>query len=284
MIEKELYKDRGYTGCLHAALGLLSGNFGTIVRKTWPSVLAYSLLLGVMVLPIPLFVKLPLLALCFVAECWVCGDVTTLVNDLGRKRNFMHSLRLLLVNVGVYVAFGLLFVAMSVGLLKLTGASLSPEDVKGTAALALVALVFLVAFIIYCVPLVFANAKYMLEPGAKLRGVLTDYYKQGRRGWAFLFVVGILVALIECVAIVIAAFPCIIMNAAMQANAMGVLAGDPWALPAYFPLLSFAIQTAVAFITAYVSVWMLFVAYYAYGRIEARRMEMEEQRELQTME
>jgi len=129
---------------------------------------------------------------------------------------------------------------------------------------------------VLAVPLAYANAKYVVEQGKSVWSIVGTYYKRGWRSWGFLFVVGILLSIILMLTSAIMGFPYIITQLAAHADMKGIMAGDASGLPSYFGWLTFFVHSAVSFVSLYVEVWVLFVACYAYGRIETRLREQQE--------
>jgi len=276
MIEKNLYKDRGYTACLSASLDLLCSNFANIFRKTWLVALACSVALGACALLGSTYFVLPLIVASILLACWFGGIVVTMINDKGRNKNFLHVLRMVVLNIGIGFVFAVLLVVALLGLSYITGKGLTSNSTTFMVANALVVFVFGAAFLVLAVPLAYANAKYVVEHGKSVWSIVGTYYKRGWRSWGFLFVVGILLSIILMLTSAIMGFPYIITQLAAHADMKGIMAGDASGLPSYFGWLTFFVHSAVSFVSLYVEVWVLFVACYAYGRIETRQREQQE--------
>ena len=102
-MEIELYKSRSYSGCIKSAYILFSTNLTTIFKRTWLSILVYSIPLAIMIdlslssralneadLPIPTTTLVLMSGMCIwsLAGCiWFIAVVNRILNTRTLKAN-----------------------------------------------------------------------------------------------------------------------------------------------------------------------------------------------------
>lgn len=282
MIESELYKYRGYAGCVKAATDLMCGKFKTIFKSTWMSVVALSLVCSVaaayfsapatVTTPVELLwtVVLPMLLASLLglsSQAWLYGNLSNLQNTQGRRKNFFRSLRVLL-------SLGSIAVILCVALTWLCAAVQSAKASVGI--LALVTMASAIAAVVVFLPFVYASAKHLVTGTTPLKHVFTKDYREGWRHWGFLFVLMFVVTVIAVLVALFVMSPVMVLQMATLNNDACIMLGDSSALPGGFWLLNFVVSFIVQFVVAYVDVWVFFVFFYAYGTIEERRTAREQ--------
>ena len=106
-MEIELYKSRSYSGCIKSAYILFSTNLTTIFKRTWLSILVYSIPLAIMIdlslssralneadLPIPTTTLVLMSGMCIwsLAGCiWFIAVVNRILNTRTLKANFIRG-------------------------------------------------------------------------------------------------------------------------------------------------------------------------------------------------
>jgi hypothetical protein len=280
-IESELYKMRGVGKCVQAATDLFIGNLKLIVRHTWKAALTIGLLTALLVVVSmsggtssilngdaanslwPCLLLVPLL----MAEAWLMGCVTTLLNNQPRKPNLRRAFR----QMALWVGISIVVMAASAGISMLWIYSLHLKD--GMTGLLLffgsAGLVYLL-FLLALLPMLYSSMKYLIDPTQRLGIVLGKSYREGWRYWGFLFVLALLTLLFAAIIYALLMIPMQIVFSAQIYSAVGVQMGDPSGLPSYMPVLM-AFTTCLC-VTAwvYVCIWVFLIFYYAYGSIEAK--------------
>ena len=120
------------------------------------------------------------------------------------------------------------------------------------------------------VPFHYVTIKYFFCREAKLRKHLLPFYVTGLRHWGFLFGISFFTTFIAVVVGALLFLPVSILFLAQLQSAVGQSMGDASGLPTYFPLLQFASVALCTLLFLLMSVWAIFVSYYAFGAIEAR--------------
>lgn len=287
-MEIELYKMRSLGSCIKAAYDLFTTNLKTIFRRTWLQALVFAVINACAV-----FIKLPadapavvtpavqlqyakilaallgLSVLVVVAYTWLNTSVVSLLNGQSVARNMPRVIRQMLLLVGIVVLF---LLVMAVGsylpLLADAGkAGLSPTTLMVSCG---IAAVIGLAALIALPPLSFSTMKYFMEPEQKVRSIIGKSYAQGWRRWGFLFMILFLTSIIAGIIYVVVLSPTLLLSLSQLNNDAGVRMGDAPGLPSYFMALSFFVALVCTFVWTYVLIWSEMVVYYAYGSIEAK--------------
>ena len=279
--KSSISKSRSYTACLSEAHRMLFDNFRVIFSRTWIYFAALAVISAVCFM---LYTHTMLygnstgqtVAMCGFSLLMLCSVVVYysrvmfLVNVRPMKWNIIRGFRL----AACYYAFCILvwgaqaFITYNYVLIH---QPISPE------ALMPLAIAFNVANIVIgllMLPYVYAAVKYFIEPESKLRHILTSSYATGLRHWGFMFMA--MLPAVLCV-LLIALFLSIPMLIVITANSYSVFGvnfiGDPTGLPSYFPVIEGSVFALTFFIWAYLNVFVIFVGYFLYGSIEARKKE-----------
>ena len=284
-IENELYKVRSVRACIKSATDMMVSNPLTILRRTWLSTLALSIVTSLSILLSSLLesqqpnttetciVNAPLLILSVISliayiaiASWWGASVISLLTGRKVKDNIRRILYLILAMLGLYVIMGVcVFVGYT---LPMFGGKASLGH--PTLASPLVAGIILVLALIFILPIGYSSMKYLVEPQQKLMSIVGKPYKTGLRRWGFLFQTALLGGIIICILIAITGVPEMILETAKRANDIGMTMGDSNGLSASFMMLQFFVTILIYFIWYYICCWMNFVYYYAYGSIEAK--------------
>ena len=144
----------------------------------------------------------------------------------------------------------------------------SPEHFNSLylASLAFITLLFIIA----AIPLSYSIMKYLVESNDRIWSVLGKAYRKGWRYWGFITLVFILCIIIIAVLYAVIGSPRLVIYLANQNNTYGLTFGDPNGLPKYFDTLDYIVSTVITFLSCYINLWVFFVLYYVYGRIETR--------------
>lgn len=263
MLGNNLYKDRSYSSCIHAAYELLSNNFTTIFKKTWIVVLLYSIIFALTPLTNGIFSTTAIMVALFVSKCLIDTIILSLLNNKNYKTNFKAIVQVALFNLVLFVLFASLFVyANDFILLK----------VKSMASNLHLVIIFELLTIIVFIhqPLMYSNMKYLVQGDKKYPTIIKQNYKYGWKYLGFTSAVLILISIISIAIFLFIAMPLMISAITNQQNTIGVIMGDANGLPSYYNLLNFTICAIATFFANYLAVWWMFVMYYVYGNIEAR--------------
>jgi uncharacterized membrane protein len=95
--------------------------------------------------------------------------------------------------------------------------------------------------------------------------------------WGSLFLVYFLTVLFILLSGMIVMLPANILFLANYRAQMGVLIGDPLGMPSYMIPMTFITFVLCSFLYFYVCLPLLINGYYAYGSIEAKKLEHEQQ-------
>ena len=130
----------------------------------------------------------------------------------------------------------------------------------------------------FALPLWFIVTKYIMEPSAGYWTTLKKGYGRGMGHWGLLFLVFFLTVLFILLSGMIVMLPAHILFLANYRAQMGVLIGDPLGMPSYMMPMTFITFVLCSFLYFYVCLPMLINGYFAYGAIEAKELEHEQQK------
>ena len=168
----------------------------------------------------------------------------------------------------------LLFAIGQIVVLAIGGFGLAPTGVTIAGASSSVwmwaLLIIATGGLLLLVPFHYVTIKYFFCREAKLRKHLLPFYVTGLRHWGFLFGISFFTTFIAVVVGALLFLPVSILFLAQLQSAVGQSMGDASGLPTYFPLLQFASVALCTLLFLLMSVWAIFVSYYAFGAIEAR--------------
>lgn len=288
-MENELFKIRSVSACLKDAYVLLNTNFKTIIGKLWLPLLCLSLSMGLYMLfglvlqgvvsdessgmsvMTVVGMSVSLLA-AFVCSLWTLARLFPMLNGQSQHWNFVRALKLALFWLACLVVLSIVIIAVIGGVVSMNGPSPSGDAagigfVKMMGAISIVLLLFMV----FCLPFVYTFMKYLMEPDMKLKQVVGQPYKTGFHRWGYLFGNMFLSYLIYYILYLVAFIPVIILAIVCYINGQGMIDGDPSGMPNGLSILSVVVTTLCFFVVTFISIWMLFVFYYVYGSIEARK-------------
>ena len=269
MIEKFLYKDRSYSSCIYSAYELMFTNFATIFRKTWLAAFVYSTIMSLSVFfDSWSWMQLVFLVPMVFSISWLGAAVMSLLNDKSLKHNYIYTLQTVLLMTVMMLLVSVIIIMLGTAILLLLGTNKSPESLNTTYFIFMV--FFIVLALIAIIPLIYSVMKYLVESKARVWSILGEAYRNGWRHWGFIMLVFILCAIMISVLYVVIGLPRVVMYLAVQNNAYGLTIGDPSSLPKYFGMLNYIVGVVITFFVCYINVWMFFVMYYVYGRIETR--------------
>ena len=141
-----------------------------------------------------------------------------------------------------------------------------------------VQLIFLAITAPFALPLWYVLLKYIMEPSAGYWATVRKGYGRGMGHWGSLFLILFLTTLFILLAGMIVMLPAHILYLANYRAQMGVLIGDPLGMPSYMLPMTFITFVLCSFLYFYICLPMLFNGYYAYGSIEAKELEHEQQK------
>ena len=131
--------------------------------------------------------------------------------------------------------------------------------------------------IAFALPVINATMKYILQSGGYWK-TIGSYYGCGMRHWGSLFLVFFVSGLLTWLAGVVIMLPANILFLGNFSAQIGLLLGDPLGMPSYMPVLTYVTFVLCIFIFFYVSLPLMLHNYYAYGAIEAKEAENEQQK------
>lgn len=284
MTSNNFYKTRSYSGCIKSAFNLFCANFATIFKKTWMYAVVFALICGTyafvafpattnMGQPVTLgkaaltaFAALAAAACALVANSRTKAGFLSLINDYTVRQNFTKHLKVSIVLTVCAIIVGLVSLAVDMGMTHFFVSHKTSAETAGTALLcASAAITFL--FAMACLPFAYSATRVVML-NAQVKEMFGRHYRTGVKHLGFLFIIGIIVALIILVINVFMALPAYIAGLAAQLDTIGVSIGDPSGLPTYFPWLSFLTISIVSFVLTYAMFWVDLVFIYAYGAIK----------------
>lgn len=130
----------------------------------------------------------------------------------------------------------------------------------------------------FTLPLFYVVTKYIMEPNTSYWATLKKNYGRGMSHWGSLFLVYFLTSLFIVLAGMIIMLPAHILYLANYRAQMGVLIGDPLGMPSYMLPMTFVTFVLCSFLYFYSCLPLLINGYYAYGAIEAKELEHEQQK------
>ena len=130
----------------------------------------------------------------------------------------------------------------------------------------------------FALPMWYVMTKYIMDPSAGYWTTLKKGYGRGMGHWGSLFLVFFLTILFILLAGMIVMLPAHILFLANYRAQMGVLIGDPLGMPSYMMPMTFITFVLCSFLYFYLCLPMLINGYYAYGAIEAKELEHEQQK------
>lgn len=130
----------------------------------------------------------------------------------------------------------------------------------------------------FALPMWYVMTKYIMESPAGFWATLRKGYGRGMAHWGSLFLVYFLTILFILLTGIIVMLPAHILFLANYRAQMGVLIGDPLGMPSYMMPMTFVTFVLCSFLYFYFCLPMLLNGYFAYGAIEAKEQEHEQQK------
>ena len=291
MITDELIKVRSCAGCISAAFDTYTENFKNIFKKTWTTVLTFSILSGISSFvsyaltkrtstassdvdtllfnsSMTLISDVVFALLCLLIGQWAIAKIVTMINGENAGRNFSKLLKI----VFTCIAISLIEILFSAGA---TVTLRNLFSIKSIAIVVLiVAFIMLIINILAILPLSFSFTKYLIEPKGNYKNVFGDNWKRGLHYWGFLFRMATVTILMSTIIIFMTSIHMIIIQIATNANLSGMLTGDADGLPPYFGYIMFLSQSIGSFIMMYFVFFFVLLYSFAYGSVKARHEKM----------
>ncbi len=291
-MEKELYKNRSFSACIHAAYVLFATNLKIILRRTWLPVLLMAVALTFNVLfNLPdkhihdlgmshPMVTASIMGTAFIinllAEMWVTAVIASLVNQRPLKANLMRVL--VIMGIGLIItlaAAGIINFSHSFVFSFLVSSKLATPSTAGAAGIAITLLLILL-LLIFTLPFIFSTTKFLLDHEVRPSAMFKADYRRGFSRWGMLFGAMFFTVVIISILSFVIFVPFIILVTSQTINQLGMLNGDPSGVPGYFFWLLIAITLLTMFIFSYEIIWAMLVNYYVYGAIETKEKLKEE--------
>ena len=196
----------------------------------------------------------------------VASSLFSMVNGKKVAWNIRRGLKLVPINsvflilyvvLGAVFCFAYMFTRQNVAEIKLT-------TLLGLFGLALPLL------LVFVLPMIYVNVKYMLEPDSRIMGIFRSSYAVGFRSWGFLFATMFLVSLCIFIADVVICLPAYLLVLIENISAYGIAAyGDSVSLPAAFYIASFFIFLFVSLVRICLQIFFTHTVSYVYQTVEA---------------
>ena len=283
-----LQKVRSYRGILSAGTRLYISAFRRIFKASWLTALIYALInaaLGTLTA-----IKVPEL-------------IVVILQQLQRYHGvFIESLQSYLVILAeciVLILAAIIAAALSqatiitllkehseTGNIPIPGSWWKPSTrmmgrtLKGVFLTLLITIPMLILVLTapFALPLWYVLLKYIMETPTGFWSSLRKGYGRGMSHWGSLFLVFFLTTLFILLTGMIVMLPAHILFLANYRAQMGVLIGDPLGMPSYMLPMTFITFVLCSFLYFYICLPMLFNGYFAYGTIEAKKLEHEQQK------
>lgn len=290
---EDLFKVRGYLGCLSEGMKLPTRHIILLLKFLWPSLVLSAIVAGLcgvffnrlsvvfatwlaaeepVVLYFPLFTLIILCLLVLLTGSLYIGQVMVVISRFA-DTGVWPLLRLRDSRAEICDAFLRALTFMFVGLV-VSGLVLVPvmlwrglTDVWFTVACCLVLLFFWVP---YCM----VGGEHLL--GRRDFGSALSRFKEGYQYWGAFFIVLFCGGLIMMVLAAVSWLPAAVLAYAGHLSMMGTMAGDVSDLPASVPVcvvFFFMLASVIANVTGWLT---LFPLSYLYGSIETRKKEKAE--------
>lgn len=280
----ELMKSRSYGALLAAAFKMLTVNFKHIIKHQWPYAAAYALVTAYAAIrlindlradvtePSVHWIEVGvIMLLIFAADTTFMGRAAMLVNGMNIKTSMLRSLWLNLFIAVLKALVLVIITAVMIAVTRLTDADAFIVSFSGYPVAAALA-VWLVA-VMAVIPYIYSAPKYMVETGAKVRGLIISGYGTGAKHWGYIFITMLLLCIVTGAVVLLISLPILILIFALGIAVAGVAMGDDLGLPSYFYPMMYAVGVVTFFIISMINLYRMFVVYYLYGSIETRTKE-----------
>lgn len=270
-MESELIKNRSFSSCIKAAFTTYCTNNNTILRNTWLAALANALVVGFVISaktilpPQLLLLQIAAILLAIFTSTWLYGSLFNMLNGNGLRTNLLRVFYVSLSMTAISIILGFLL-----GLVAITAVNTSEALPAVLVSLAMYAVIM--AFLL---PVCYSGIKYIMEKDTRLIDVFGKQYVVGLKSWGYLFMIVLLVGIVYAVVAIPVFSPVGSLMLAAANNSQSVAMGDPSGLPALFKLCLFITASFSAFVLSYVFIWGTLAAYYAYGAIEKKNRDQQ---------
>lgn len=278
----DIFKPRSCSSCINAALNVYSNYFKKIFKATWLYILLLSIVQGLSAFIASPIVDnasqaqssiMPLLEMgaIFVAilllDVRITSGVVVMLNEAPLMATMKKVLKANLLSIALYIIICMVTCGAIVGVAQIGAIQKLPQTAQITIfALFGILLLFVEAMVFS--PFIYSATRYIFDKGASLKEIFGKHYRKGFHKIGFLFSLLLSAVLISMVVCMFLCVPACITIFASNYNSYGVANGDISGLPTYFSWLNFLSTTLMAFITQYLSIWIMLSFVYGYGSIE----------------
>lgn len=276
---KDLFKNRSLTACMKASYDLMISRFGSLLKTTWWTVLAYAVLTALYCyLRVPnkelhdwgeessvtsFFLQTVILLLMAISGILANSAVWSWINKRSLLWNFKRYFVVIII---------IEILAFILGVSGMFGASTPPNN---TVTDVIIPLVSLVLFFVVLLPFGYIVPRLMLLKDNE-RLMLWKSFVTGLRHSGGIFMLGFLGSIIISIIAFIIALPAIILCGAQTIAQLGALDGDALGIPSYFTPLLLVVLAAVVFIFYYMGAWLGISYAYLYGSYVAQNNEKQQ--------
>lgn len=284
-------KLRGFRSCVATAMQTVFGNITGLIKGNWKMLLPLTVILAIIhtcfdcIMPGIMYVgfefhgiQLMIISvLSFVANFLAYVLAYSIVNKQGIAWNLKRLLWLLPINVAFAIMFVLLGIAASFIYAYL---SKDPAQIPLLSIIAIFLLTVPVA-VIFCLPMMFVNCRYMMEPKLKLRKSFGESYAAGMRSWGFIFATYFAASLCSMIIATVLCSPAIIINTVLNVSSYGTAAyGDPSGLPSYLVPLDFVVSLYTSAIYITLLLFITYTGYYVYQTVSCKLIARNERKNM----
>ena len=258
-------KSRSLSAITATAYRLLSQNMKLWMRRLWPWVIGFAVASGIVYSACTMIMSeknptttLVLWGIAFVAVLaeiflYACasGSIMAALKEQKTKPNIMRALRLALLFALIYIAFLIVYYAISISLVLIWNIGVLYIHI-------LIAFGLMLLGMIIMLPVCYSGMRYLAEDDLKLGSVFGKNYLIGLRHFWRLFLTVFVVMLISMLLASLLAAPLgVIVMASMQ-DALGIYLGDPSGMPATQPLLIFLAAFIATIACTFIWLWQFF--------------------------
>lgn len=293
-MDKELFKERSYSSCIHDAFELLCSNFATIFKKTWIASLVFALLAAAPLIvsnnilqnPSSGIVIIALQTLCafiiyVLAGGWFDATYISMLKESALRPTLKRCTRMRAMNLLVSIVAATIPIAVFIGTSSLLAAKkLATGHAMQISALAAIALLIILALL--ALPYAYSLVRYVFDDRVSIREALTKGWRRGMKFYGFLFAVTAITSIIIAIIMIVLTAPIATLSYAQAVNVRGMLLGDPDGMPASFTLLYYISWAIGIFVCNYAYIWQFITLYYAYGTMEYRIENKEQKKSTNT--
>lgn len=277
-------KKRTLLGCLDASFDLFGKNIFKITRQVGSWMLAFAITSALLLTANDIHMDnsvysltLSILGCCalFLLDVKIKATFLSLLTCIKSRNLFKRILRTGLCGVCTMTLCCILFAVVNYSCTRNDAQALHPQNDNSFAIILVVNILLTVVLFLVMLPFAYSCTKYILADGARLNDVFGKDYLFGAKKIGFLIVLNVIIVLIMIAAMVLLAFPSVIILTAKRIDMYGVAFGDASGIPSFFGLLHFVSSVVMSLIMQYVSLWLLLILCYAYGSLESRNVAAE---------